>query len=54
MSVLRKVQAASDQQSGNDKLRATGQEKILADAEAELRELSDHSRPMLMENINEA
>lgn len=35
-------------------LDATNEEILLAAAEAELDELSDHSRPMVMSVINEA
>lgn len=35
-------------------LEATNEEALLAAAEAELDELSDHSRPMVMGVINEA
>lgn len=48
MSVVRKLEATS--------LKATSEEMIIADADAdaEIEELSDHSRPMLINNINEA
>jgi hypothetical protein len=35
-------------------LKATDEEAALAAANAEVEELSDHSRPMLMNEINEA
>jgi len=35
-------------------LEATEEEIIIATADAELDELSDHSRPMVITNINEA
>lgn len=38
----------------NIELEATNEEALLAAAEAELDELSDHSRPMVMSVINEA
>lgn len=37
-----------------DMLEATDEEAIIAAADAELDELSDHSRPMVISNINEA
>jgi hypothetical protein len=37
-----------------DKLEATEEEMLIAAAENELEELSDHSRPMMISNINEA
>ncbi|MCX5195724.1 MULTISPECIES: hypothetical protein [unclassified Streptomyces] len=40
--------------SFDDKLRATEAELLIAEANAEIDELSDHSRPMVIENINEA
>lgn len=36
-----------------DKLDANNEELLMA-AEAEIEELSDHSRPMVISNINEA
>ncbi|WP_281274201.1 hypothetical protein [Sphaerisporangium album] len=36
------------------KLQATDEEQLIAAADDELSELSDHSRPMLVNNINEA
>ena len=47
MSVLRKAQ-------DTEGLQAADEELILAAADAEVEELSHHSRPMLMSNINEA
>ncbi|MDI5966639.1 hypothetical protein POF50_015910 [Streptomyces sp. SL13] len=38
----------------NDKLQATNDEAIIAAADAEIEELSDHSRPMVVSEINEA
>lgn len=38
----------------NDKFAATDDEMILAAAEAEVSELSDHERPMVVGVINEA
>ncbi|WCL83556.1 MULTISPECIES: hypothetical protein [Streptomyces] len=38
----------------NDKLAATNEEVIIAEAEAEVAELSDHERPMVVGVINEA
>lgn len=40
--------------SFDDKLRATEAELLIEEANAEIEELSDHSRPMVVENINEA
>jgi hypothetical protein len=40
--------------SVEDMLEATADEMLIEQAELELNELSDHSRPMVMENINEA
>ncbi|MEC4019768.1 hypothetical protein [Streptomyces sp. H27-D2] len=40
--------------SFDDKLRATEAELLITEANAEIDELSDHSRPMVIENINEA
>ncbi|HEU5469198.1 MAG TPA: hypothetical protein VFV67_00985 [Actinophytocola sp.] len=37
-----------------DKLEATDEELLVAAAEQEIEELSDHSRPMVISNINEA
>jgi hypothetical protein len=37
-----------------DKLEATDEELLMAAADAEIEELSDHSRPMVISNINEA
>ncbi|MEU1818940.1 hypothetical protein ABZ543_27700 [Streptomyces roseifaciens] len=38
----------------NDKLAATNEEIIIAEAEAEAAELSGHERPMVVSVINEA
>ncbi|MDO0924196.1 hypothetical protein QQY24_01725 [Streptomyces sp. TG1A-8] len=38
----------------NDKLSATNEEVIIAEAEAEIAELSEHERPMVIGVINEA
>ncbi|MER5931198.1 hypothetical protein [Streptomyces sp. NPDC002054] len=38
----------------NDKLAATNDETIIAAADAEVAELSDHDRPMVIGVINEA
>ncbi|WP_255418981.1 hypothetical protein [Kitasatospora sp. CB02891] len=38
----------------NDKLAATNEEVIIAEAEAEIEELSKHDRPMVVGVINEA
>ena len=40
--------------SAEDMLDATAEEVLLEEAELEIDELSDHSRPMVVENINEA
>jgi len=37
-----------------DKLAASEEELLIAAAEQEIEELSDHSRPMVLSNINEA
>jgi hypothetical protein len=37
-----------------DKLQAKDEELLIAAAEEEIEELSDHSRPMVISNINEA
>jgi hypothetical protein len=37
-----------------DKLEANSDELLVAAAEEEVQELSDHSRPMVISNINEA
>lgn len=38
----------------NDKLAATDEEVIIAEADAEVAELSSHDRPMVIGVINEA
>jgi hypothetical protein len=38
----------------NDKLAANADETILAEAETEISELSEHARPMVIGVINEA
>ncbi|MFI1500114.1 hypothetical protein [Streptomyces platensis] len=38
----------------NDKLAATNEEVLIAEAEAEVAELSSHERPMVVGVINEA
>ncbi|GAA1377807.1 hypothetical protein [Streptomyces beijiangensis] len=38
----------------NDKLAASADEALLAEAETEVTELSDHARPMVIGVINEA
>jgi len=40
--------------SAEDRLGATPDEVLIEEADLEVGELSDHSRPVVIENINEA